>query len=243
MEPQTIDPAKPNVATSAAPQSFALDLAAAALDDIESLRKATNLRIKAKERDGLGDLPEVHASRLMLEMLEKVEHQAILDLQRSMRRHPLGQWVKRTVGVGEKQGARLIAAIGDIDWNHAEDRPRRGPAELWAYCGYAPGQKRRKGVVSNWNADAKMRAHLIAEAAIKSGIRKNDGCDDASGYDAAGRIAITTYGATYLTARTSWQDHDTSDMHKHNHALRLVAKAVLRDMFAEARRIRNGVAA
>jgi hypothetical protein len=30
-----------------------------------------------------------------------------------MRAHPLGPWVKRTTGVGEKTGARLLAAIGD----------------------------------------------------------------------------------------------------------------------------------
>jgi hypothetical protein len=143
--------------------------------------------------------------------------------------------VKATKGVGEKQGARLLAAIGDVTYNHLADRPRRGPAELWAYCGYHclavqrssdtrknPGgetiaARRKKGERSNWNATAKMRAFLIAESCIK--------CMD------------SPYRAVYDKARASWVDRDVKDGHKHNHALRLVAKAVLRDLFLAARRL------
>src|SRR6185312_14907270 len=116
-------------------------------------------------------------------------------------------------------------------------RPRRGPAELHAYCGYRPDQKRRKGVKSNWNAQAKMRAFLIAESAVKSGVRKLDGYDDSSGYDLTHREAISALGAEYLKARANWADRDTSEGHKHNHAVRFVAKAVLRDLFLEARKV------
>jgi hypothetical protein len=61
-----------------------------------------------------------------------------------------------------------------------------------------------------------MRAFLIAESCIKQ--------------------RTSPYRADYDRARASWADKDTSDGHKHNHALRVVAKAVLRDMFIEARR-------
>lgn len=70
----------------------------------------------------------------MVEALGKLEHQATLNLQRAVRKHPLGPWMKATVGVGEKQGARLLAAIGDPYWNTLYDRPRT-VSELWAYCG------------------------------------------------------------------------------------------------------------
>jgi hypothetical protein len=152
-----------------------------------------------------------------LDALLKIEHQATLALQRAVRKHPLGDWIKRTVGIGEKQGARLIAAIGDVSYNHAEDRPRRGPAELWAYCGFRPDQKRRKGVQSNWNAQAKMRAFLIAESCVKH--------------------TTSPYRAVYDQARASWAGRETSAGHQHNHALRRVAKAVLKDLFVEARRV------
>jgi len=203
---------------------------AAFLDDIENVRKATANRLGAMEREGVGGVQY----ESQLEALERIEHQAILELQRAMRRHPLGPWVKRTVGVGEKQAARLIAAIGDVCWNHAEDRPRRGPAELWAYCGYRPDQKRRKGVQSNWNADAKMRAFLIAESCIKQ--TGSGGATDAAEPSRDARRP-SPYRVVYDAARLSWAERDTTDLHRHNHALRCVAKAVLRDMFLEAKRL------
>lgn len=198
-----------------------LELAAAMLDDLEGLRKATANRVRAATEKGL----PAGAYEDQLTALQAMEHRATLDLQRALRQHPLGAWVKRTVGIGEKQGARLIAAIGDVSIKAAQyhkdtgemleaERPRRGPAELWAYCGYSPEQKRRKGVKSNWNANAKMRAHLCAESCIKQ--------------------MHSPYRATYDEARASWLDRDTTDMHKHNHALRCVAKALLRDLWKAA---------
>lgn len=201
------------------------------LDDVERVRIATENRLRSMGEAGVDAKPYEQ----QVVAFQRIEHEAILALQRAMRRHPLGPWVKATKGVGEKQGARLIAAIGDITYNHLAGRPRRGPAELWAYCGYhclpvdqtscdahgsdVHGQtvavKRRKGVKSNWNATAKMRAFLIAESCIKQ--------------------TDSPYRAVYDKARASWADRDVKDGHKHNHALRLVAKAVLKDLFLAAR--------
>jgi hypothetical protein len=195
--------------------SSRLLLAASSVDDIEDLRKRTENRIRAlKSEDPNLDL--IHYEK-QLEAFKSLEEAAIKQLQKEMREHPLGPWVKRTIGIGEKQGARLIAAIGSIYYNHAADRPRRGPAELWTYCGYAPGQKRKKGQQSNWNAQAKMRAFLCAESCIKQ--------------------ARSPYRSIYDSGRASWIDRDTSDMHKHNHALRRVAKEILKDLFLEAQRL------
>lgn len=182
------------------------------LDDVEKVRIATQNRMRAMgeaEIDG-----ESYAKQV--EAFLALEHEATLALRRVVRQHPLGDWIKRTVGVGEKQGARLLAAIGDPAYNHAAGRPRRGPAELWAYCGFVPGQKRQKGVKSNWNATAKMRAFLIAESCIK--------------------CRRSPYRAVYDAARANWSERDVKDGHKHNHALRVTAKAILRDLFLEARK-------
>lgn len=73
-----------------------------------------------------------------------LECQAVRNLQKLMREHPLGPWVQRTVGVGEKQCARLLAAIGDPyirpeiardDGTVEPSRPRT-VSQLWAYTGY-----------------------------------------------------------------------------------------------------------
>ena len=186
---------------------LALMFYSALLDDIEDLRKRTASRALNLAAEGA----PTTTYEQTVEQLNAMEHQAVLALQRAMRQHPYGPWVNGTVGIGEKQGARLIAAIGDPYWNALEERPRRGPAELWAYCGYAPGQKRAKGVKSNWNADAKMRAFLCAESCIKQ--------------------MHSPYRPVYDAARLAWAERETSELHKHNHALRLVAKEILKDLW------------
>jgi hypothetical protein len=113
-----------------------LILAAQALDDLEATRIANENRLRSlRDVYGLaGSSQEAEAAGLV-DGLAALEHQAELSLKRALRRHPLGPWVQRTVGVGEKQGARLLAAIGDPYWNSLHERPRI-VSELWAYCGY-----------------------------------------------------------------------------------------------------------
>lgn len=225
---------------SADPSDALLLILADRLNDIEGLRKATGNQLAALTRSsdiaggkGLSEHSKAAVSMAdWLALLEREEHQVVLQLQRALRLHPLGRWVKDTVGIGEKQGARLIAAIGDPAWNHAADRPRRGPAELWAYCGYAPEQKRRKGVQSNWNAEAKMRAFLCAESCIK----QTGGADRSSSPEGVTR-SRSPFRDEYDKARANWVDRDTSDAHKHQHALRCVAKAILKDLWLAARAI------
>lgn len=124
-----------------------LALAADTLDDLERARMAAKSRFRHMTRDevdkdggvrdlGLStDVPEVLALAALVDGLTNLEHQAELALKRSLRQHPLGPWVKVTLGVGEKQGARLLAAIGDPYWNTLHNRPRT-VSELWAFCGY-----------------------------------------------------------------------------------------------------------
>jgi hypothetical protein len=71
----------------------------------------------------------------MVATLEQLTKDATKHLEKVMRRHPLHPWVKAQKGLGDKQVARLLAAIGDPYWNTLYDRPRT-VSELWAYCGY-----------------------------------------------------------------------------------------------------------
>jgi hypothetical protein len=195
------------------PAASRLRIAAGSLDDIEGLRKSV-----ANQKRGLAahQLLDAKAEKLIdfqLEHISAMETKARLALKHAVREHPLADWIKETRGISEVGIGRLLAAIGEPAYNAAEDRPRRGPAELWAYCGYAPGQKRRRGQKSNWNAEAKMRAYVVADTVVKVG---------------------GPYREIYDQARASWADRDTSDGHKHNHALRVVAKAILRDIFVRS---------
>lgn len=247
----------------------ALSLAAEVLDDLEKVRMANANRLRIlttleADEDGVvrgfgldESHPDVARLAAMVESLVKLEHDATLNLQRAMRKHLLGPWVKAQVGIGEKQAARLLAAIGDPYWNTAADRPRTVSA-LWAYCGLhvlpasqerndtqsvlAGGDqtgdshpdlrirdthgttvgvaaRRRKGQRANWSTTAKTRAYLIALSCIKQ--------------------ARSPYRATYdqRRAHTAVTHPEWTDGHSHNDAIRVTSKAILRDLWIEARRI------
>jgi hypothetical protein len=124
-----------------------LGVLADVVDDLESVRIANANRVRqltrtATDKDGeergFGltlDHPEVAKLALTVKALEAAEHDAILNLQRALRKHLLAPFQKRHKGIGEKQLARLLAVIGDPYWNDLHERPRT-VSELWAYCGF-----------------------------------------------------------------------------------------------------------
>ena len=133
-----------------------LALAADVLGDLEKVRIANENRLRqltrsAEDSDGetrgfgLDEAhPDVARLAALVGMLGEAEHKATLNLQRVMRKHPLGPWLAAQKGIGEKQGARLLAAIGDPyirpeitreDGTVEPSRPRM-VSELWAYAGY-----------------------------------------------------------------------------------------------------------
>lgn len=124
-----------------------LALAADVLDDLERVRIANENRLRQLTRtevDSDGEErgfgldpthPDVARLAALVGALRKAEHDAELNLCRLLRQHPLGRWMKAQKGIGEKQGARLLAAIGDPYWNTLHNRPRT-VSELWSYAGY-----------------------------------------------------------------------------------------------------------
>ena len=154
-----VDPSQPDGELSRSDARLAIY--ADALDDFQRVRIATDNRLRALNQvKCMGDTIEAGRMRQTSDTLAALEHGVTLELKRVMRKHPLGPWVKAQAGVGEKQAARLLASIGD-------PATRANPAQLWAYCGYVPGQRRQKGVKSNWSAVAKSQAYLIAESCTK----------------------------------------------------------------------------
>lgn len=133
-----------------------LALSADVLSDLEKVRIANENRLRqltrsAEDSDGetrgfgLDEShPDVARLAALVDMLGQAEHQATLNLGRMVRKHPLGPWLAAQRGIGEKQGARLLAAIGDPyirpeivreDGTVEPSRPRL-VSELWALCGY-----------------------------------------------------------------------------------------------------------
>jgi hypothetical protein len=238
-----------------------LAFAASVLDDIERVRIANENRVRQMTRtepdeDGIvrgfglpDDHPDVQMMRDMVAVLSAVEATATKNLQKRMRKHPLYATTSKMRGVGDKQVARLLAAIGDPFWHNAEDRPRT-VSELWAYCGFRPGQRRQRGVKSNWSQDAKMRAYLIAESCVKQ-------LDKTCPVDPDRKLALhlawqavpetcrcSPYRLVYDERKlhTRKTQPDWTDLHRHNDALRKAAKTLLRDLWRAARDI-HGVEA
>jgi hypothetical protein len=285
----------------------ALSLAADILDDLERVRVANENRLRQLTRTavdsdgeergfGLDEShPDVARLAAMVATLKAVEHDAVLNLQHKLRKHPLGAWVKAQRGIGEKQGARLLAAIADPYINSAKGAPRTVSA-LWAYCGLHvlpvgqssygaqsaaadrnqlpagqssldapsddagggqhgdPGQKgsdthgvtagvaakRRKGERANWSGNAKMRAYLVAQSCMKqldTDCRDGHGSNDAQFWSAVPACPCSPYRVTYdmRRAHTAVTHPEWTDGHSHNDALRIAAKAILRDLWRAAR--------
>lgn len=231
-----------------------LALAADVLDDIERVRIANENRLRqltrpADEVDADGGMrgfgltvehPDVARLAAMVATLGQVEKDATKNLEKVMKDHPLGPWVKGAVGVGLKQGARLIAAIGDPYWNTLHDRPRT-VSELWAYCGYSVingrAQARARGEKANWSADAKMRTYLVAASCIKQTSSPYRAVYDefrARYADATHPVECRRCGPSGKPAQTGTP---LSSGHQHARSLRASGKAVLRDLWIEARRI------
>lgn len=250
-----------------------LRLAADVVDDLENVRNANQNRLRQLTRvgvdaDGLhrgfglpAEHPDVVRLATLVGQLEASYDLAVKNLETVMKAHPLWVWAKPLGGIGQKQLARLLAAIGDPFWHDAQNRPR-GLYELNAYTGLDPvngvGRRRRRGEQCSWNDTAKMRVYLIAESVVKQiaqperevvigGVARAYAAKDASPY----RVVYDAARAKYEDAvhdrepcvqcgskgKPAPVGSDLRDGHKHRRALRAVAKAILKDLWTEARRL------
>ncbi|HEX2244288.1 MAG TPA: hypothetical protein VHK27_13770 [Gammaproteobacteria bacterium] len=211
----------------------AIGLLAAQLLDVEKTRVAINNRVQAAERDHSFTFEFNEFLKESYNSIIEQEESLIKELERQVKQHPMGPWQKSFKGVGAKQFARLLGAIGDPYWHIAEDRPR-SVAELWSYCGMAPGQIRRRGAKLNWSPEAKMRIHLIAKSIVKVGDRR--------AYDHRREVtAERVHAAECVRCGPSGSPAQPgspwNDGHKHADALRYQGKMVLKEMWREARKL------
>lgn len=278
----------------------ALALAADILDDIEKVwvANANRLRILTRsDADSDGEYrgfgldeshPDVARLAAMVDALKKLTEDATKHLEKVMRRHPLGPWQRDPArkGIGEKQLARLLAAIGDpyirpeitrADGAVEPARPRR-VSELRAYCGYhvlpaghtplddqesnaGRGQagvgdtdhdpcgaqastvgvapRRQRGQKSNWNETARTRAWLIAKSVVKAGgpYRQIYDATKAKYADAVHKTPCVRCGPKGKPAPAG---SPLSKGHIDGRGLRAISRAVLEDLWIEARRLHEG---
>jgi hypothetical protein len=207
------------------------------LGAVEAARIETQERLRQLIEDK--ELPSdsffLDPLKIALETLVTLEKQEARALIATLRHHPLHAWVKDTIGVGERQAARLIAELGgNPAFNFAENRLRRGPAELWAYAGYnvIDGQAavRRRGQRLGWNPEVKRRVHLIAVSCVRHSHSPYRRVYD----QAREKLESTTHTAACKRCKAQ-PGSELHRGHKHARALRAVAKAVLRDLFLHSK--------
>lgn len=243
-------------AVTADPADALLGILADKLDDLERVRIANENRLRSLHQvKGLAGTEAEAELAALTDVLVGLEKEATKSLERTMRKHPLGPWVKQTVGLGDKQVARLLASVGDLTVRPVKDEegnligwaPRR-VSDLRSYCGLGdPARKRRKGEQANWSNTAKMRAYLCAESCMKQRCKRcTEAAKKGEGWSpppADCRCAERgfRYRVVFDRERAKWADRDTTDGHRHAHALRVVAKEILKDLWREAQRLHIGV--
>lgn len=237
----------------------ALALAADTVSDLEDVRKAAENRLRQLTTDhGLTPHnPDVQRLAALADDVRALEAKAVKTLQLAMRAHPLGKWQRSRKYVGEKQLGRLLGAIRDPYWNDLHDRPRK-LRELYAYCGMhvldgdtgAQGSSdrqmttgagvapaRRRGQHSTWNESARMRIwNLASKQIIGVGAHYRPLYDDAR-CKYANSFHSSPCPRCGPKGKPAQAGSPLSDGHKHARAVRIVAKAILRDLWEESRRL------
>lgn len=240
------------------------------LDDVEGLRKAQGNRLRgltATEPDEDGVMrgfgldathPVVATITALGDQLDAIEHQAVLALNRTMRAHPLAPWQKQARGVGEKQLARLLAAIGDPYINTHTGLPRT-VSQLWAYSGLhtlptvgqslVDAQKGIAGGGANIPAGANESTAPVDRsrqpgADIAARRRKGEQANWSTTAKTRAYLIATSCvksGGEYRDvydarrAHTAATHPDWTPGHSHNDALRITSKRILRDLWRASR--------
>lgn len=239
-----------------------LGLAATSVDELETLRKATANRLGTMTRsepDADGEMrgfampvdhPSVKSQTAILAAIETLEKQAVKSLEREMKSHPLGAWVANQHGVGLKTAARLLAAIKDPyirpglefdDGTVQKERPRL-VSELWSYSGYGVvaghAPRRQKGVLSNWNDDARMRCWNIVQTIVKANKGPWREIYDAAKAKYADSVHTTECArCTPAGKAPAVVGSPRKPAHINAMAERIVAKELLKAMWLESKRL------
>jgi hypothetical protein len=223
-----------------------------AVDDLEAQRKATENRIEALCRTKGLDGSRWHETlNAQLATAVAAERRAVADLEDAALSHPLvGPFIARTPGIGAKGIGRLVGTIGDP--------ATRTLAQLRAYCGHGDPDRSHLSkevvrfddgrAVLPFNPKAKTRLWVVSESAYRQGVYRQVYLDakavaatkthtkecrntvrpvggKAAGSNGCGIRAHPEWGAV----GSPWRPG-----HQHAHALRLVGKAILRDLWQAA---------
>ena len=229
-----------------------LALAADVVDDLERVKIANQNRLRTLTMDGdhghgmSVEHPDVKRLAALVKLLVDVEHQATLNLARVMRHHPLGEFVKNSKGIGEKQAARLLASIGDPYWNDLHNRPRR-LRELNRFCGVDVGAdgvapSKQRGERVHWSPDARMRLWNIAIRCVMNGHGGPYRAEYEAGREKyADAVHSQECKRCGPKGKPALPGSPLSAGHQNARAIRLTMKKILRDLWTESKRLHTTI--
>ncbi len=233
-------------------------LYADSLNDIEKLRIATGNRLRALEDDkGMKNTPESRRLSEYHDRLLGLEKESVKEVERAMKAHPLSPMIKGVNGLGMKQTARLLAAIGDPG-------ERETVGQLWAYCGmhvimYCPECNTRLEIRQVNEEHPEYGQYLYC---TKCEVQRDEYIGEApkltkgqvANWNSRARMRVVMIADScikqmnsplriiYDKGREQYADsinpktgEKLSLLHQHNRARRLVAKEVLKLLWIEAK--------
>lgn len=192
-------------------QHLLLRVKAKQTENVERITLSLEHQVNLYVKDGL---PEILVAHLRQEIatLRKMTESMKRELPRIMKKTPLGEWAKETKGLSYSLFLLLGLMPPLCDF--------KGPASVWKYVGLhvvdgcAP--KRRRGYCTGFNV--RLRSYAIARVA--DGMMK---CRGAYRY---------LYDERKEATRISHPEW--TDGHRHADAMRIMAKAILRDAWCVA---------
>jgi len=166
---------------------------------------------------------------------------------------PIRRWQAESRGIGEHGLARLLGTLGHpvLAFPHYRDNGElvggdpylRNVGKLWAYAGFGdPTLRRRRGMAADdalalGNQRLKTLVWLLAVAAMKQGDTTVPGHTTSETHrrSAGGDTPVPDtrlgYRGIYDQGRARYATRDWTAGHQHAAALRLVAKAILKDLW------------
>lgn len=187
-----------------------------------------------------------------LARLEATEHAAKLLLRRCYRRvvpASLREWQKASRGIGEDSIARVLGHLGDPyiaapHWWEGTGTNRvlmvgepyvRTVSQLWQYAGHGAPSRKAKGMTAEelfalGNPGLKMLVHLQAEWCMKAGGHYREVYDVAR-LTAADKLHGSECVRCGPSGKPAQVGTPWTAGHQHAHALRIVGKEILRDMW------------
>lgn len=229
------------------------------LEDVEQTRVRGGNRLAASRRQGYDD-PEFEEALDGIGFAEEKFVKLLVSKLKVEAPKPVLDFAKATSGIGLKSLARLMGEVGDFAtfteawWEEGDEKTEGkkvlvtgetfsiGVRDLWSYCGVGDPTRKMKGGITQaelfalGNPRAKKQAWLMATACLKA--------------------KTSPYNPLYYTVRAKYEKAVHSRVcaqcgtkghpapegsalrpgHVHANALRLVAKAILKDLW----RVRHG---